>query len=130
MTLRSKYLFLIVAVAFFACKKKTTDSPAKPQISIISPASNAVYNFGDTVRIKANITHTSDLHEVSAVLKPSAKDSTILEYEKHVDAPSFTIDTFYVNKAASTTAMTVTFMADDHNNNSSSSAVNITCKGK
>jgi hypothetical protein len=119
-----RFSIYLLAFAVVSACEKPDKIPAVPEIIIKSPSANQTYNSGDTVRIKSDVTHTSDLHEVAVTVK-NANDSALFEFEKHVDAPELKIDTFFVNHVTADNQAEVSIIATDHNSNSSTKNIHI-----
>jgi hypothetical protein len=109
-----------------SCKKESVPPP-KPSVSITAPTEFQMYNGGDTVFIKGDISHVVELHEIAVEVKPKGADTNYFAFEKHIHIKDYHIDTFFVNHVAADNGMTLTISAQDHDGNQNSKSVSIHC---
>lgn len=119
-------VLLFVAVAFFSCKKDTKSS--EPVFTIASPTANKMYDLGDTVYIKGTITSTEEMHGYMVTLRDQTAEMILMEYDRHIDAATQTIDTFWVNNVTQHTEMLLSITAvKDHLGNTVTKEINFHC---
>jgi len=127
----SIFAICFLAIAPFGCTKNRKDSPTVvplvPLITILMPVAGTTYEHGDTVRMKAHIQHSSELHEYAVIMRNTDNNDTLFSYEVHKHATSVNVDTFWVNNVTVHSPMELTVAAEDHAGNSNSAKVLFHC---
>jgi hypothetical protein len=94
--MKNKILSLLAAtlvIGFTSCK--TTDDE-NPVITLSTPVSEQDFEIGDTIFIHGDITDNESLHEIEIKLTKQETGEIPFDFQKHLDAESYHIDTFYI----------------------------------
>ncbi len=88
---------IILALMFVSGCKKDKDShdAEKPQITITNPAHDSNYGYADTIFIKANITHSENLHTYTVSARQEEDNSVTVIEDEHSHEKSIDIDTWF-----------------------------------
>lgn len=125
-------LLAIVAIAFSSCKKEeddhshdTTSDNTKPVITISSPTSTAMYNNGDTIKIRGTVTDNS-LHELLIKIVDDANGTVLYSTAPTVhDLTTYSFSANWKSSVTDHTNASVIVMAEDHSSNVSSDTVHV-----
>lgn len=126
-------LVAVLAIAFTSCKKDEDDDhshdsstdTSKPAITISSPASTAMYNNGDTIKIRGIVTDNS-LHELLIKIVNDANGAVLYSTAPTVhDLTSYSFSADWKSSVTDHTNASVIIMAEDHASNVSSDTVHV-----
>ncbi len=126
------YSILLLSVFATACKKEdddhdhdTTTDTTKPVITINSPSNMAMYNNGDTVKIRGTVTDNS-LHELLIRIVKDSDGSELFRSTPTVhDLTSYSINENWKSAVTDHTNASIIISAEDHGSNVGSDTVHI-----
>ncbi len=113
-------------ILFFSACNNEKEDPL-PQIAVESPIEGATIEFGDTVHIEVNITHTEALHEYLVELKNADDDIVLFSEGEHSHDTEAHVHNHWVNNVATHTDMELNVTAIDHANRTSTRTVHFHC---
>lgn len=114
-----KNLAAVAAIVLASgCQKKSNDAAnsAAVNISIQNPAEAQTFHNGDTVRINAHVTYSSELHGYEVKITDTATGTVLFDNEEHAHKDAFDIsETWAANVTAATNAILSVAVSVDHN---------------
>ena len=106
-----KFLLPILVIALYGCGK--SDELA-PEVAVISPANNQVFQGGQTVSVKAEISDNEGIHMVHAICMDET-GGHLLHFEEHLDAKTYSLNQSFPTISGRT--YTLDIEATDHADN-------------
>lgn len=119
-------LAAFAVILFFSACDNDKENPL-PVITIESPAEGTTFEFGDTVHIELDITHTAELHEYLVELKKASDGTVLFSTGDHCDCTEAHIHEHWMNNVASHTDMELVVTATDHTDKTSTKTVHFHC---
>lgn len=104
------------------CKKNAPDTQP-PVIQVISPTPNQVFNAGDSVHIRAQVSDNTEIHEVHCFVTIGTTSTLVLHFEEHLDAASFTLDKAFAVQSGVTYRIEID--ANDHSDNAAQQLISV-----
>ncbi|HEY1045826.1 MAG TPA: hypothetical protein VGF79_05265 [Bacteroidia bacterium] len=125
-------LLAVLAIAFSSCKKEeddhshdSTSDTSKPVITISSPVSTAMYNNGDTIKIRGKVTDNS-LHELLIKVVNDANGAVLYSTAPTVhDLTTYSFSVDWKSSVTDHTNASIIVLAEDHSSNVSSDTVHV-----
>src|SRR4029078_11701763 len=106
-----KLLLPLMILAFSGCGK--SDELA-PEIVVISPANNQVFQGGQTVSVKAEISDNEGIHMIHAICMDNF-GGHLLHFEEHLDGKTYSLNQSFTTLPGRT--YTLEIEATDHADN-------------
>lgn len=103
-----RFLIAIIAVStvFFSCSRESEQSfLPNPIITIATPASHAVYHYGDTVYIKASINGSAEVHGYEVAVRPLGSNNNFFFQHHHEHAKALEVVEKWKNNLTQPTQM-------------------------
>ncbi|NUO02935.1 MAG: hypothetical protein HUU01_20190 [Saprospiraceae bacterium] len=119
-------LAAFAAILFFSACDNDKENPL-PEITIESPAEGTTFEFGDTVHIEVDITHTEELHEYLAELKKVSDGTVLFSTGEHSHSTEVHVHEHWVNNVTSHSDMELVVTATDHTDKTSTKKVHFHC---
>lgn len=117
MTLKNLAAVAVIVLAS-GCQKKSNDAAnsGAVNISIHNPVEAQTFHNGDTVRINAHVTYSSELHGYEVKITDTATGTVLFDNEEHAHRDAFDIsETWTANVTAATNAVLSVAVSVDHN---------------
>jgi len=111
---------IFTAIIFTACQKKddTQPDPQKVTINLLSPASEQIVHYGDTLQLSADISYPSELHGYEIELSDSASGNVYFSDDQHVHSDHFSIRETWPDTLRQNTRLMLKITVEiDHNGN-------------
>lgn len=118
--------FLFFECLFIMASCNDKEDTEAPEISILSPQNNEVFNVGDTINIHFEVTENDELHHINAdLLDEESNKLWHRHWHSHLQFFEWQ-DQFIVDESEAGKILTFKVTADDHNGNESEAMILIT----
>ena len=112
-------LAAVAAIVLTAgCQKKSNDAAnsAAVNISVQNPVEAQTFHNGDTVRVNAHVTYSSELHGYEVKITDTATGAVLFDNEEHAHKDAFDIsETWAADVTAATNVVLSVAVSVDHN---------------
>jgi hypothetical protein len=111
-------IIILISLLFLSSCNKTdetiTNTGSKPIITFISPHQNDSIALGETLVIKAQIEHTTELHEYAVQILDANTSKELYYYSHHSHSPWITIVKDWKIENVNVSKLIVKIIAVDH----------------
>lgn len=91
-----------IAISLGACHQKSEIVPASAVVTInmLSPAEGQVYQAGDTVWMRADVSYSTQMHGYALTVEDTSDSNIFYDEEEHVHNDHFSINSYWVATSA------------------------------
>jgi hypothetical protein len=102
---------LAIVVLINSCKNDDDPIITTANISITSPAENAMFEQGTYVRITGSITTEGELHGYEIYIRQKSDNAVVFSFDEHAHGKTFSFDEQWVNKVTTHSDMELEVVA-------------------
>lgn len=124
-TINKLFILTLLGLSLFiiSCDKNEDTEP--PEITILSPQNNEIYNVGDTINIHFEITENDELHHIDAdLLDTDGNKLWHRHWHRHTQFFEWQ-DQYIVKQEDLGQTLKLVVEADDHNGNEARKEVSV-----